>query len=157
MSQPDALETRTRTRGLKLLRTACLVTLAAIAAQFALGMIVNMYVQVPSSDAHASWLREIQTAPAALTAHAIVGLVLLVSATIVVIQSIRARRWSLIISAAAGFVVLIGAFAAGEAFVKNGSDSDSLTMALLASAGVLCYALVQSIAHSVSRRAAQQA
>lgn len=157
MSEPDIPGTQKYARGLKLLRAACLVTLAAIAVQFALGMFVNMYVNVPSSDAHASWLKEIETAPAALTAHAVLGLVLLVGALVVLVQSIRARNWALITAAVAGLVVLVGAFASGEAFVKNGSDTASLTMAFLGAAGVLCYALVQAIAHSVAHRTTRRA
>lgn len=156
MPEPDVSEHK-HARGLKLLRVACLVTLAAIAVEFAVGMVVNMYVDVPSSDAHASWLKEIETAPAMLTAHAVLGLILLVGALIVLVQSIRVRNWPLITASVVGLLVLAGAFAAGEAFVKTDNDSLSLTMAFLAAAGVLCYALVQSIAHSVSRRAIQQA
>src|ERR1700744_706940 len=99
-----------RGNGLKLLRMACLVTLAAIAVQFSLGMILNLYVQVPSSDAHAGWMREIQTAPAALTAHAVLGLLLVGGAAIIEIQAIAVRHGALIAVAAVGIVALIGAF-----------------------------------------------
>jgi hypothetical protein len=140
--------------GLKLLRGACLVTLAAIAVQFGLGVILNLYVQVPSSDAHAGWLQEIETAPAALTAHAVLGLLLLGSAAIVAIQAIAVRHAALITVATVGIVALIGAFAAGEEFVKDGSNGASLTMALLASVALLCYATVQAIASAKARQLA---
>jgi hypothetical protein len=155
-ARPIISGTHARRHGLKLLRGACLVTLAAIAVQFSLGMILNLYVQVPSSDAHAGWLQEIETAPAVLTAHAVLGLLLLGGAAIVAIQAIVVRHGALIVVATAGIVALIGAFAAGEEFVKDGSDGASLTMALLASVALVCYVVVQAIASAVARHSARQ-
>jgi hypothetical protein len=128
------------------------VTLAAIAVQFTLGMILNLYVPVPASDAHAGWLREIETAPAALTAHAVLGLLLLGGAALVVIQAIVVRGWSLIAVAVVGLVALLGAFGAGEAFVMDGSNGASLTMAVLASVALFCFAAVQAIASAKARQ-----
>jgi hypothetical protein len=145
-----------RTNGLKLLRGACLVTLAAIAVQFSLGMLLNLYVQVPSSDTHAGWLQEIETAPGALTAHAVLGLLLLGGAAVVAIQAIAVRDWPLIAVAGAGLVALVGAFAAGEEFVRDGSSGASLTMAVLASAALVCYVSVHAVAGAAARRTARQ-
>jgi hypothetical protein len=141
--RPVVSGSHARRHGLKLLRRSCLVTLVAIAVQFSLGMILNLYVPIPSADAHASWLREVATAPAALTAHAIIGLLLLVSAIVVVIQAIAVRSGA-----------LIGAFAAGEVFVKNSNNVASLTMSILASVALLCYATVQAIASAKARQLA---
>ena len=154
--RPVVSGTHARRHGLKLLRGACLATLAAIAVQFSLGTILSLYVPVPSSDAHAGWMQEIETAPGMLTAHVVLGLLLVVGAAIVAIQAIAVRHGALIAAATAGIVALIGAFVAGEAFVESGSDSASLTMALLASVALICYAIVQAIANTVARRSAQQ-
>ena len=145
-----------RRHDLKLLRWACLATLAAIAVQFSLGTILNLYVPVPSSDAHAGMMREIQTAPAMLTAHAVLGLLLVVGAAIVAIQAITVRHGALIAVATVGIVALIGAFVAGEEFVKNGGSGASMTMALLASVALVCYVIAEAIAHGVARRSARQ-
>jgi hypothetical protein len=152
--RPVVSGSHARRHGLKLLRRSCLVTLVAIAVQFSLGMILNLYVPIPSADAHASWLREVATAPAALTAHAIIGLLLLVSAIVVVIQAIAVRSGALIAGATGGIVALIGAFAAGEVFVKNSNNVASLTMSILASVALLCYATVQAIASAKARQLA---
>ena len=154
--RPVVSGTHARRQDLKLLRGACLVTLAAIAVQFSLGMILNLYVEVPSAGTHAGWMRQIETAPAMLTAHAVLGLLLVVGAAIVAIQAIAVRHGALIAVATAGIVALIGAFVAGEAFVKTGSDSASLTMALLAAVALLCYVIVQAIASAVAQRSARQ-
>jgi hypothetical protein len=145
-----------RRHGLQLLRWACLVTLTAIAVQFSLGVILNLYVEVPASDAHAGWMQEIQTAPGMLTAHAILGLLLVGGAVIVAIQAIAVRHGALIAVATVGIVALIGAFVAGEEFVKDGSNGESLTMTLLASVALVCYVVVQAIAGGVARRSARQ-
>jgi len=152
--RPVVSGSHARRHGLKLLRRVCLVTLLAIAVQFSLGMILNLYGGVPSADARASWLREIETAPAALTAHAIIGLLLVAGAVVVVIQAIAVRSGALIAGATGGIVALIGAFAAGEVFVKDGSSGASLTMAVLASVALLCYATVQAIASAKARQLA---
>ena len=56
--RPVVSGSHARRHGLKLLRRVCLVTLVAIAVQFSLGMILNLYVDIPAAEAHASWLRE---------------------------------------------------------------------------------------------------
>ena len=154
--RPVVSGTHARRHDLKLLRGACLVTLAAIAVQISLGMILNMYVEVPSAGTHAGWMRQIETAPAMLTAHVVLGLLLVVGAAIVAIQAIAVRHGALIAAATAGIVALIGAFVAGEEFVKNGSSGASMTMALLGSVALVCYVIVQAIASAVTRRSAQQ-
>ena len=127
------------------LRWPCVVTLIGLVIQFALGMVLNLYVMIPSADAHASWLQEIQTAPAFLTAHALVGLVLLATSGILLFRAIVLRDMVLITPTAAGLAALLGAFAAGEAFVKNGQDSASLSMAILTGVALVCYIGLQSI------------
>src|SRR5215469_12892958 len=105
-----------RGNGLPGVRRACTVVMALLAIQVCVGMIVNLYVQVPAGDATASWMREIQTAPAFLTAHALLGVVLLGTGVILVIRAFAGRNRVVIALCAAGFASLLGAFIAGEAF-----------------------------------------
>ena len=127
------------------LRWICLVTLIGLVIQFALGMILNLYIMIPAADAHASWLQEIKTAPAFLTAHALVGLLLLAAGGILMLRAIALRDMVLITSTAAGLAALLGAFAAGEVFVKNGESSASLSMAILTGVALVCYIGLQAI------------
>jgi hypothetical protein len=126
------------------LRWTCLIALIGLVIQFGLGMILNLYIMVPAADAQASWIQEIETAPAFLTAHALVGLVLLVAAGILLLRAIALRDVILITPTAAGFAALLGAFAAGEVFVKNGEDSASLSMAILTGVALVCYISLQA-------------
>ena len=127
------------TLGLTGLRLPCMATLIALAVQFSLGTFVNLYVPVSASDAHASYLREIKTAPVALTAHALLGLLLIGAAGLLLLRAIRIRDGLMIATVAAGFAAISGAFAAGEVFVRNGQSGTSLAMAVLTGVALVCY------------------
>jgi hypothetical protein len=117
----------------------CLATLLVLVVQFSLGMILNLYVTVPASDQHASFVQEVETAPLALTVHAVVGLVLIGTAGLFMIRAIGAGDRLVIALAAAGLGAILGAFVAGEAFVHGGQTSVSLTMAMLTGAALASY------------------
>jgi hypothetical protein len=117
----------------------CLATMLMLAVQFSLGMIVNLYVSVPASDQHASFAQEVRTAPFALTLHVLVGLVLIGAAGVFIVRAAGTRDWLVIVLAGAGLGAILAAFAAGEAFVRNGQTSVSLTMAVLTGAALACY------------------
>ncbi|HEX6527491.1 MAG TPA: hypothetical protein VF070_46880 [Streptosporangiaceae bacterium] len=129
------------------LRRVCLATLITLVVQFSLGMILNLYVPVPASDQHASYVQEIRTAPLALTIHVLIGLMLIGAAIAAAIRAIRMRDRSTIALAAGGLGAIVGAFGAGELFVRNGQSSASLTMAILTGIALVCYigALVRTI------------
>lgn len=122
------------------LRRDCLVTLIALIFQFALGTVVNLFVQVPAADAHAGFIAEIRTAPLALTLHAVLGTFLVCAAFAVLTAATRARDRLMIACTVTGLVAIIGAFAAGELFVRNGQNGVSLSMALLTCVALVCYA-----------------
>ena len=52
-----------RLRGTENLRRPCLTALIALVVQFSLGMILNLYVTVPTSDAHAGYVQELRGRP----------------------------------------------------------------------------------------------
>jgi hypothetical protein len=87
-----------RLRGAENLRRPCLTALIALVVQFSLGMILNLYVTVPTSDAHA----------------------------------------------------ILGAFAAGEIFVRNGQNSASLWMAILTGVALASYIAALNLIRVVS-------
>ncbi len=80
---------------------------------------LNLYTVIPAGDAQVSYLREIETAPGMLTAHALLALLLLATAGIMLLRAIALRDMTVIALVAAGLAALLGAFAAGEEFVKN--------------------------------------
>jgi hypothetical protein len=128
-----------RLRGSEDLRGACLAALIALVVQFSLGMILNLYVTVPSSDAHASYIQEVEAGPFALTIHALLGVFLMCAAAALLVQAIGIRNPAITALAAAGLTAILGAFAAGEIFVRNGQNSASLWMAILTGVALVSY------------------
>jgi len=127
------------------LHQACLVVLTGLVIQLALGMVLNLYIIMPAADGRASYLREIETAPGVLTAHALVAGLLLATAGIMLLRAIALRETAVIALAATGLAVLLGAFAAGELFVRNDARSESLSMAMLTGVALLCYICLEAI------------
>src|SRR5579872_3413321 len=111
------------------LRQVCVIALTGLVIQLALGMVLNLYIAIPADDARVSFLREVETAPALLTAHALVATLLLATAGIMLLRAIALRDTAVIALVAAGLAALLGAFAAGELFVRNGTNGASLAMA----------------------------
>jgi hypothetical protein len=127
------------------LHQPCLIILTGLVIQLALGMILNLYIAIPAAGAQTSYLREIETAPGMLTAHALVALLVLATAGILLQRAVALRDMAVIAPVAAGFASLLGAFAAGEVFVRNDESSASLSMAILTDAALLCYIYLQAI------------
>ena len=126
-------------RGRPGLRRVSAAALVMLVLQYGLGMILNFYVEVPAADAHAGIITEIRTAPLALTAHALLGVALVGTAILAVARALALRDRLLAVLAAAGLAAIVGAFVAGEMFVKNGEDSTSFAMAMLTGAALLSY------------------
>jgi hypothetical protein len=126
--------------------------LVMLVLQYGLGIFLNLYVPVPAADAHAGMIEEIRTAPFALTGHALLGLALIGTAIVLVVRAARLRDRTVTVLAVAGLGAIGGAFAAGEAFVKDGQPGTSFAMAALTGAALLCYVCVMA-ALPVRRRA----
>ncbi len=131
--------------GQVLLRRISLGMLAGLLIQYALGMIVNLYVSVPARDQEGGVLaavgRSLSGGPAALTVHAALGLLLIVGAVNLVVRAavlrLRLVAWLSVVS----LLAIVGAAAGGAAFVNSGADGASLTMALLTGVALFCYAV----------------
>jgi hypothetical protein len=127
------------------LHLACLVILTGLVIQLSLGMVLNLYIPMPAADGRASYMREIETAPGMLTAHALVAGLLLATAGIMLLRAVALRDRAVIALVATGLAALLGAFAAGELFVRNDATSASLSMAILTGIALLCYVYLQAI------------
>jgi hypothetical protein len=134
-----------RLPGLAGLRRACLATLIALVVQFGLGMWLNLYVPVPSADQRAGIMQEIENGPLMLTVHALAGTFLMVAAAVLVVRAVRVKDTVVIALTSAGLLAVVGAFGAGELFVRDGEPKTSLSMAILTGVALLCYIGVQTI------------
>lgn len=139
LARSDVPGRHTRRAGSGKTRGGCLAALIMLVVQYALGIFLNLYVPVPASDAHAGIIQEIKTAPFALTVHALLGLALITTAIVLLARALRARDRIITVLAGAGLGAIGGAFAAGEAFVRNGQSGTSFAMAALTGMALLCY------------------
>jgi hypothetical protein len=138
----DARHTRPKGRGglrRARLRQLSVTMLIMLVIQYGLGIILNLYVEVPASDAHAGILTEIATAPPVLTVHAVLGVALIGTGILLVGTAAQVRDRLLAVLATAGLTTLGGAFGAGEIFVRSGQDTASMAMAILTGMALLCY------------------
>ena len=138
----DARHTRPKGRGgprRARLRQLSVTMLVMLVIQYGLGIILNLYVAVPASDAHAGILTEIATAPLVLTVHAILGIALIGTGVLLVARAAGVRDRLLAVLATAGLTALGGAFGTGEIFVRNGQSTASMAMAILTGMALLCY------------------
>lgn len=124
----------------------------AVLAQTGIGMVVNLYVEIPAHHpgAHPSsyfagsarsvgWA--ISHGAASLAIHATLGLVVAVLAIAVAVSAVRGstRALKIWLILAAGLV--IGAGFNGASFLDFNHDTSSLLMALLALGSVACYSI----------------
>jgi hypothetical protein len=133
---PGRHSRRVESEGLRRISLAALIMLVV---QYGLGIILNLYIAVPASDAHAGIMQEIASGPAMLTVHALLGLGLIGAALVLLVRAVRLDDRVIAVLAAAGLTAIGGAFASGEIFVRNGQSGASLAMALLTGVALLCY------------------
>jgi hypothetical protein len=118
-----------------------------------LGMAVNLYVTVPAhhSGAHPSnyfsgsvrsvgWA--ISHGPDLLAIHAIIGLLLALFVTQVVVRAAQQKQHSMTAWATGAGLLVIGAGFNGASFLDFNESVNSLLMALLTFAAIICYAVM---------------
>ncbi len=125
----------------RMLRTLTLIILLLLAAQLLVGMLVNLYVVVPSSHPGANapeyfsgvvqgvaW--SLVHAPLFLLLHAVVGLVLFFGALVILGLAIASRRRAWIISSIFGLLGIVLAGFNGASFLNYGLNFSSLLMSI---------------------------
>ena len=155
MIDSDATQTRRPTAPggqLGVLRRMCLGMAIALLVQYALGMVVNLYVTLPARDQGGGILtavgRALANGPAAVAIHAGLGLLLIVGSINLVVRSAQARHRPLIWLSAVSLLAILGAALNGAAFVNSGSNGSSLGMAMLTAVALLCLVLSLYVAGS---------
>jgi hypothetical protein len=142
-AEADRVNTGRSAGRLKALRRASFASLVLLLIQYGLGMYTNIYVTVPTADKGGGFGKAISNGPAALSVHAVLGLLLILAAIGLLVQAVMARYWTVLAAAAIGLIATIGAAFSGANFTNNGGqDSASMTMAVLAGVAMLCYGTV---------------
>jgi hypothetical protein len=127
-----------------------LSTILVVLVQSGIGMVVNLYVTVPTHHpgAHPSdylggsfhsvvWA--IGHGPVALAIHASLGLALVLMVISVAVRAFRLGDGKIVTWSVLGGVLVIGAGFNGASFLDFNNDVSSLIMALLAFGAVACY------------------
>ena len=135
MTQPVTDSAAAAAARRRVLRGNCMGAAVLLVIQFGLGTAVNLYVTLP---AHKSFWSTVFS-QGAVAAHAIVALLLLGAAVSALVRSIRARPRVMVAFTTAGLLAIIVAAGSGVAFVRNGSNAASLSMALAAAVALFCY------------------
>jgi len=140
---PAAPQSSSRNRGV---RANAFAVALLILVQYGLGMWVNLYETTPVSGRgkgpFAAFGAAVAHGPVALTLHALVGTLLVLSAIALVIRAVMARKRAATVLSGVGLVAIISAWFAGASFVGSGKDGDSFGMALSAAVALLCYVTI---------------
>jgi hypothetical protein len=140
---------------LDIVRRMSLGMALALLVQYALGMVVNLYVTVPARDQGGGILtavgRAFANGPAAVAIHAGLGLLLIAGAISLVVRSARSRHRPLIWLSAVSLLSILGAALNGAAFVNSGDNGPSLGMAMLTAVALACSVLSLYVLSSPAR------
>src|SRR4029077_7238348 len=105
------------------LRGASFGALVMLIVQFAIGIVVNLYVTVPVAD-QGGFLRAIGKAltnpPAALASHAGRGLLIVLSARALVVRALRVGHTAVAVLSIVGLLAIVAAAVNGVRFVAEG-------------------------------------
>jgi hypothetical protein len=138
-----------RVRGL---RANCFAAVVILLVEYGLGIWVNLYGHLPASDHGANvasgFARAVASGPVGLSVHAVLGVVLVVSAATAVVRAVLVGRPVLIGSAVAGLVAVVVAGFSGASFVGDGGNAASMSMAITAGVAIFAYTLVLFISAS---------
>ena len=128
------------------LRANALAALVMLLIQYSLGISVNLYSTLPGSDQGSSLFAGFASAvgdgPVLLSLHALLGTLLLFTASAALIRSLRLAAAAPIALTTIALLSIVVAWLAGSQFVGHPKNATSLTMALAAALAILCYALV---------------
>ncbi len=120
------------------LRAHGILMVILLAVQYILGMINNFFVDFPQSDQPEVMWRY-AASQASEISHIILGLLLLVSAIILVIRAIRAKSRNWIIVSVTGLIGIISAIYGGVTFIPSQNDQLSFVMAMAFIIAFLAY------------------
>ena len=117
-----------------------------LVTEFALGAIVNLYATLPASDAGKTFIAAFGAAvtdgPVALTLHALLGTLLLITGISALVRASLLRGGALIAVSGVALLAILLAWLSGTRFVGDSSNEASLIMALATAVAIVCYAAI---------------
>ncbi len=120
------------------LRAQGILMIILLAVQYILGMINNFFVDFPQSDQPEVMWRY-AASQASEISHIFLGLLLFVSAAILVVRAVRAKNRSWIIASITGLAGILSAIVGGVTFIPSQNDQLSFVMAVAFIVALLAY------------------
>jgi hypothetical protein len=138
------------------LRANTLAAVVMLLLQYGLGIGANLYATLPASGHGKSifpaFAAAITKGPDVVIAHAVLGTLLIITATNALIRSLRARLAPIIVLAAVGLAAIIVAWLFGARFMGTSTDSASLAMAIATGIAILAYTLILFLAAATNTK-----
>jgi hypothetical protein len=125
------------------LRGASMGALVMLILEFALGSAVNLYI-----TPHTGGASEAFSNGPLLALHAVLGVLLILAAIGLLVQSVMARSRFMIVLSAVGLIAIVGAAVNGVTFLSNQQAGASLGMALATAVAMFCYAVALRVLRS---------
>jgi hypothetical protein len=126
------------------LRANSLAAVVMLVIEFALGVVVNLYAKLPPSDAgktlFSAFGAAVTDGPVALTLHALLGTLLLITGISALVRASLLRRGVLITVTGVALLAILLAWLSGTRFVADSGNGESLVMALATGVAIVCYA-----------------
>jgi hypothetical protein len=123
-----------------------------LVVEFGLGVWVNLYASFPAADQGGNittgFARAIANGPIGLSIHAIVGALLIISATTAVVRAALVKRRVLTAVTSIGLLAVVFAALSGARFIGDSASGTSMSMTIGAAAAMICYALILFITPS---------
>jgi hypothetical protein len=127
-------------------RANALAAVVMLLVEYGLGISVNLYSTLPASDPgkslFAGFTSAVGDGPLLLSLHALLGTLLLITASAALARSLRLGATPPIALTTVALLVIVAAWLAGSEFVGHMKNGASLVMALATAVAILCYALV---------------
>lgn len=146
------------TRKLAGLGVNTFAVLVMLIIEFCLGMITNLFANIPATDKGANSLaafgKAVTNGPVVLTLHALLGTLIVIGAITVMVRAFMVRRASSIVLSIIGLFAILMAWMSGTRFIGDNSNGTSLSMAFATAIAMFCYATLLFVArnkHHASR------
>jgi hypothetical protein len=114
--------------------------------EYGLGIWVNLYAKIPSSDhgkgTFAAFGAAVADGPVALALHALLGTLLLVTAITLIIRAALARKAAATVIGTVALLAIIAAWLSGARFTGDAADGASFGMATATGVALLCYVTI---------------
>jgi hypothetical protein len=151
-AQARPADQRAADRRIENLRGASLGAAVMLVIQFGLGIGVNLYVTLPAAGSGGRGIGQSFSNGALLAVHAVLGLLLIVTAVSLLVRAIIARHRPVMVASVIGLLAIVAAAGFGGSFVNRSTTGASMGMAMATGVALLCYIAALFILGRAPRR-----